>query len=135
MPKSDNVKKTANRAMRTAFSALTLARQHKAEWIHEENTAKDMVRALTGGVTGVTFETPDGIEVGSVNESEPVEPIDWKKFCESDYFQKMLENSGELRTEVEKHRKPASTTVTILSKYVESGQQTSRPVKRTTAAY
>lgn len=134
MAKSDNVKKTANRTLRAAFSDLTVARQHKSEWEIEESAAKETLRSLTGGATGITFETPDGIEIGSINETEPKQPIDWKKFGESDYFQALMEDNDELRAEVEKHRKPASTTVTILSKYVESGQQSRRPVKRTTAA-
>lgn len=134
MPKAENVRKTANRALRAAFSELTVARQRKNEWSLEENKAKDTIRALTNDATGITFETPDGIEIGAINESDPKQSMDWKKFGESDYFQNLVSNDPELEKEVNKYLKPASTTVTIQAKYVESNVQTRKPVKKTTAA-
>lgn len=133
MPKSENVRKVAPKALRTAFSDLTVARQRKNEWIVEENAAKDTIRALTNDATGITFETPDGIEIGAINESDPKQPMDWKAFGESDYFQTMIANDPKLEVEVKKFLKPATTTVTIQAKYVDAGLQTKKPVKKTTA--
>lgn len=109
MAKKDNRKLIATPAVRRLFSDIRAARQHGKEWSGYEGKTKDALLSEVD-LVDVTFVTEDGAEVGSITETDPSQTVDWSAFRAA---------HPELEDEFRKFLKPATTTVRVLTNWVE----------------
>lgn len=115
MAKADNRKQIATAEQRAAANNIRASRQHIGEWRDVENANKATLLDSLDGERDVTLTTEQGIEVLSVTESEPTQAVDWKAF---------RKDHPELEDEIQKYLKPATTTTTIRTSWVEQDLQT-----------
>lgn len=121
--KQQNEQMQASLTMRQLFSRLTVSRQHAREWEAIANTTKDSIKELAGA-TDVTYVSPSGEEVGSINESEPRQIVDYRAIVENAYVQSLVASNPKLADVVAQNTGEFKTTVTVLSKWVESDPKT-----------
>lgn len=115
MPKAKNTKQIATFAQRQYAAAIASARTRKKEWATYEASAKEALVDSLDGKVDITLVTTTDDEVLSITESDPkTDSVDWPAFQAA---------HPELNEEFKKFYKPATTSVTILTKWVEQPPQ------------
>jgi hypothetical protein len=113
----DNKQIVATYEQRVALSNLSAARTYKTGWGKDEKIHREEVLNSLGGEMDVTLILDEQSRrvVGTINESEPSQSIEWQRFWD-DHPELEAKYGDELR---ERYLKPATTSVKILTSWVE----------------
>lgn len=110
MPKATNERRIATAEQRAQADRIYKARRYSKEWKTVEEATKEAFAGDLNGDRDITFTTEDGVEVISITESDPSQSVDWPAFRAA---------HPELKDEIDKFLKPATTSVRIDTKWVE----------------
>lgn len=109
MTKEDHEKRVATPGQRQLADTIRVSRKNARQWAEVETNAKEDLRGSVGGLTDIVLETSSGEEVANITEALVKGRMDWDAF--------MADHPG---LDYDKYRKPASTSVTIRTQWVEA---------------